>query len=93
MNNETKQDYRAVIDITQSLQRVRDAKPITTLDESFEQCKRWQRRVEIASKRNWLTAASDSRERLRGALDILRMRATHSIDELAQRSRSQIKLS
>ncbi len=91
MKNEIKQDYRAAVEILQSLHDMRDATSMSHFDDSIEQCKRWQRRLETATQRNWPTAARDARDRLHGALDILRMRATHSIDDLKRQSRSHIE--
>ncbi|TWT56432.1 hypothetical protein [Allorhodopirellula solitaria] len=91
MKNEIKQDYRAAVEMMQSLQHMSDATSMSHFDDSIEQCKRWQRRLEMATQRNWPTAARDASDRLHGALDILRMRATHSIDNLKRQSRSHIE--
>lgn len=90
MNNQIKMDYRAAADILQSLSGVRQSQPFTALDESVMQCRRWQQRLESATRRNWPTAAKDTADRLRGALDILRMRASHAIDDLHRRSQSRL---
>lgn len=84
MKNEIKQDYRAAIDILQSVLGVPSPKPLTALDDSIEQCRRWRRRLELATARNWQAAAKDSADRLRGALDVLRMRTINTIDELTR---------
>ncbi|QDV55354.1 hypothetical protein Mal33_13250 [Rosistilla oblonga] len=82
MKNEIKQDYRTAAEIVQALQGVRTPAQLSALDSSIEQCKRWRRRLAIASERNWHAAARDSADRLCGALDILRIRSEHAIEEL-----------
>ncbi|EMI44903.1 hypothetical protein [Rhodopirellula sp. SWK7] len=91
MKNEIKQDYRAAVDILQSIQGLPTPKPMTALDESVDQCRRWRRRLELATARNWQAAAKDAADRLRGALDILRMRSTHTIDDLTRRTRPHLE--
>ena len=53
MRNEIKKNYRAAVDILQSLQTIRDPKihdlkSMTPLDDTFAQCQRWQRKLELA---------------------------------------------
>lgn len=91
MKNEIKQDYRAAVAVLQSLQKVHDAQSSTPLTDSFAMCQRWQRRLELSSSRNWETATNDAAERLRGALDVHRMRVTQAIDDLLRQSRTRIQ--
>lgn len=91
MTKELKQDYRAAVDILQSLQGARKPRPLTALDDSINQCERWRRRLELANARNWNAAAKDAADKLRGALDILRMRAGHAIDDLARLTKPRIE--
>ncbi|WP_146600499.1 hypothetical protein, partial [Novipirellula aureliae] len=58
---------------------------------SFNQCRRWRRRLELANARNWKAAANDSADRLGGALDILRMRSTHAIDNLTRQTKPHLE--
>ena len=91
MKNEIRNDYRTAVDIQHALQGIRKPRSLIPVDESIEQCRRWQRRLEIAAHRDWPTAAKDAADRLRGSLDIMRMRAMHAIDELSRMSREQIE--
>ena len=91
MKNEVRNEYRAAEDISRFLGSVHQSSETPTIDEYFQQCKRWQRRLEIANKRKWHSAARDSTDRLRGALDTLRLRTIQSIECLQRRSRSQVK--
>jgi hypothetical protein len=96
MRNEIKKNYRAAVDILQSLQTIRDPKihdlkSMTPLNDSFTQCQRWQRKLESATNRKWHHAARDANERLRGALDVHRMRVTHAIDDLKRKSRPTVE--
>lgn len=91
LKNEIKQDYRAAVDILQSIQGVPTPKPMTALDESFDQCQRWRRRLDLATARNWKAAAKDAADRLRGALDILRMRSLHAIDDLTRLTKPRLE--
>lgn len=91
MKNQMKQDYRAAVEILESLQGVPVTKPLTVLDESYQQCVRWRRRLELATARNWQAAARDSADRLRGALDLLQMRTRHAIDDLARLTKPRLE--
>lgn len=91
MKNEIKQDYRTAVDIMHALQDVRTPSQLSALDDSVEQCNRWRRRLAIASERNWQAAAIDSADRLRGSLDILRIRSEHAIEELKRTANTRIK--
>ena len=91
MKNEIKQDYRAAVDILQSLQGIPKPKPLTAIDDSVNQCQRWRRHLDLATARNWQTAAKDAADRLRGALDILRMRSTHAIDDLTRLTKPRLE--
>ena len=91
MKDELKQDYRAAVDILQSLQGVHQPRPMTGLDESIQQINRWRRRFEMASARDWYAAAKDASDKLRGALDILRSRSAYAIEDLARLSNSRIE--
>ncbi len=91
MKNKIKQDYRAAVDILHALQGIPAPKPMTSLDDSFDQCRRWRRRLEQATAKNWTAAAKDAADQLRGALDILRMRATHAIDDLTRLTKPRLE--
>ena len=91
MKDEIKQDYRAAVDVLESLSGIPTPKPSTTLDDSVQQCLRWRKRLETATSRNWNAAAKDAADKLRGSLDILRMRSTHAMDELTRLTKPRLK--
>lgn len=91
MKNELKKSYRAAIDILQALQDARTPRPLTVLDESIRQCERWRRRLELANAKNWTAAANDAADKLRGALDTLRLRSGHAIDDLTRLTKPRLK--
>ena len=91
MKNEIKQDYRAAVDILQSLSGIPKPKPMAAFDDSIQQCLRWRKRLELATERNWNAAAKDAADKLRGTLDVLRMRSARTIEELARLTKSRIE--
>ena len=91
MKNEIRDEYRAAEDISQLLRSTRASSETLSIEEHFQQCKRWKHRLDIANQRKWHFAARDSADRLRGALDVLRLRTIQSIETLQRRSRSKVK--
>tara|TARA_R110002073_G_scaffold245940_2_gene408712 strand:- start:14531 stop:15556 length:1026 start_codon:yes stop_codon:yes gene_type:complete len=91
MKNEIKHDYRAAVEILNALQGVQALKAMTALDESFDQCRRWRRRIEASTARNWNAAAKDATDRLRAALDVLRTRSALVIDDLNRLAKPRLE--
>lgn len=82
MRNVLKQDYRAAVEIAESLRVVHEPPSFSGFELSIDQCRRWQHRADIAATRSWFAASQDASARLRGALDLLQTRTTRLIDEL-----------
>jgi hypothetical protein len=91
MNKDSKHNYRAAVDIHQSITNVREITSLAGIDELFARYKRSQRLLEKATKRKWAAAADDAADQLRSALDGLRFRITRSIDDLTRHSHETIE--
>ena len=91
MKRDFKAAFRAAVEISQRLGRASFPTPLSPIEESIDQVRRWQHRLELATKRNWPAAARDSADRLRGALEVLSARSARATDDLERQYRASNK--